>query len=251
MPVPAAILFGSRLDPLSWEQALTRICHWAAARSSRMVCLCNVHTVMTARRDLQLHVALQSSDMNTADGAPLAWLLRRRGWPEQQRINGPDLMWRTLEKAERLGLSVYLYGSTETTLLSLHASLRRAFPKLRIAGVHAPPFRPLNDEEDEIITSMINLSGAQIVMVGLGCPKQEQWMAAHRGRISAVMLGVGAAFDYHAGHLRRAPLLWQRAGMEWLYRLAMEPSRLLRRYLVTNTQFLLALPAELWRRPRR
>ena len=192
---------------------------------------------------------MNQSDMNSPDGAPLAWLMQRRGWPEQQRLSGPDLMWKLLGEAERLCLPVFLLGGAPATLDKLKLSLSTAFPMLSIAGSLSPPYRELTDDDSVRIAQAIHDSGARIVFVGLGCPKQEKWMATQRGQIRAVMLGVGAAFDYHAGTTLRAPLAWQRAGLEWLYRWAQEPVRLARRYLVTNTLFLLALPRELWRRP--
>lgn len=243
-------LLDTRIDAISWEQASARIMRWAALRESRLVCLCNVHTVISAQHDLALRAAVDSADLATPDGAPLAWLMRRRGCAEQQRISGPDLMWRILAEAERLQLSVFLFGSSDVTLAQLKIRIQSAFPQLQLAGLLAPPFRAMTAQEDAAVTTMIQASGAQLLMVGLGCPKQEIWMANHRQQLYAVMMGVGAAFDYHAGTLKRAPLAWQRYGLEWLYRLAMEPSRLFKRYLLTNTLFLLALPLELWRRPR-
>lgn len=241
-------LMGTRIDALSWEQAIGRIVRWAQAGSSCMVCLCNVHSLVSARRDRELADALSVSDMNSPDGAPLAWLMRQRGWPEQQRMSGPDLMWRLLGEADRLQLPVFLLGGTPQTLDKLASSLQAAFPGLRIAGVLSPPFRTLDTDDSQHIADAVKSSGARIVLVGLGCPKQEKWMASQRGQIQAVMLGVGAAFDYHAGVLPRAPLAWQRMGLEWLYRFAQEPVRLASRYLVTNTLFLLSLPRELSRR---
>jgi N-acetylglucosaminyldiphosphoundecaprenol N-acetyl-beta-D-mannosaminyltransferase len=243
-------LLGTPIDPLSWEQALGRILRWASARQSRMICLCNVHVVVSARHDEALARALQVADMSTPDGAPVAWLMRKIGWPEQQRISGPDLMWRLIAEAVRLQLPVFLLGSTETTLARLTQRLQQVFPDLQIAGMLSPPFRQLSATEDAQMVEIINNSGARLLFVGLGCPKQEIWMAAQRDRVQAVMLGVGAAFDYHAGVLPRAPQSWQRLGLEWLYRLWREPTRLIKRYLVTNSLFLLALPGELWRRTR-
>jgi N-acetylglucosaminyldiphosphoundecaprenol N-acetyl-beta-D-mannosaminyltransferase len=245
----SATLLGTRIDAMSWEQAAGRILRWAQSGASRMVCLCNVHSLVSARHDPALAAALALSDLNSPDGAPLAWLMRRRGWPEQQRLSGPDLMWRLLGEAARLQQPVFLLGGTAPTLERLQTVLGSAFPALQIAGSLSPPFRPLDDADNEQIIAAIHASGARIVLIGLGCPKQEKWMAAQRGRLSAVMLGVGAAFDYHAGVLPRAPLAWQRLGLEWLYRLAQEPLRLASRYLLTNTLFLLSLPRELWRRP--
>lgn len=245
----SSTLLGTRIDAMSWEQAAGRIIRWAQSGASRMVCLCNVHSLVSARRDPALATALAASDLNSPDGAPLAWLMRRRGWPEQQRLSGPDLMWRLLGEAARLDLPVFLLGATEPALERLRTVLQQAFPSLRLAGSLSPPFRPLDDTDNDQIAAVIQASGARIVLVSLGCPKQEKWMVSQRGRIPAVMLGVGAAFDYHAGILARAPLAWQRLGLEWLYRLWQEPVRLASRYLLTNTLFMLSLPRELWRRP--
>lgn len=225
------------IDALSWDEAVGQIAQWAAARESRYVCICNVHSVVTTTRDVEFKIAVNNADMATPDGAPVAWALRRLGHPSQERINGPDLMMKYLAEAERLGQRIFFYGSTEATLERLLVALRGQFPDLQVAGTCSPPFRPLSLLEDEEILGKINSSGANVVFVGLGCPKQEKWMAEHRGRIHAVMIGVGAAFDYHAGVVKRAPLWWQRNGLEWLYRLGSEPRRLFRRYMVTNTLF--------------
>lgn len=175
--------------------------------------------------------------MATPDGAPVAWLIGKQTGQAQQRINGPDLMWRYLADGARHGGPVFLYGATEETLLILRTRMTAMFPELSIAGTYSPPFRLLTVEEDERVIEMVNSSGATTVWVSLGCPKQEKWMAEHRGRIQAVMIGVGAAFDYHAGTIKRAPLWMQRNGLEWLHRLASEPGRLWKRYLVTNSLF--------------
>lgn len=225
------------IDALSWEAAIRQIVTWAAARESRYVCICNVHSVVTTTRDVEFKIAVNNADMSTPDGAPIAWALRRLGHAGQERINGPDLMMRYLAEAERRDQVVFFYGSTESTLARLRLSLARQFPLLRVGGTFSPPFRPLTREEDDKVVDMINASGANVVFVGLGCPKQEKWMADHRGRVRAVMIGVGAAFDYHSGVVRRAPLWWQQHGLEWLYRLGSEPRRLFKRYMVTNALF--------------
>lgn len=231
-------VFGAPIDALDMDGAVARIGRWAAARESRSVCICNAHSVVTARSDPAFAAVLQGADMATPDGAPVAWMGRWQGWPQQQRVCGPDLMLACCADAAARGESIFLYGSTPETLERLEATLRQRWPTLRIAGRHAPPFRPLTAAEDEAVVRLINASGAGTVWVSLGCPKQEAWMAAHRGRIHAVMLGVGAAFDFHAGTQPRAPRWMRDNGLEWLYRLVSEPRRLWRRYLVTNTLFI-------------
>jgi N-acetylglucosaminyldiphosphoundecaprenol N-acetyl-beta-D-mannosaminyltransferase len=232
-----AMVLGSHIDAVEWNECLDRIVQWALSRESRYVCMCNVHVAVTARREPGFRRIVNQADLATPDGAPIAWCLRRLGFPSQQRINGPDLMWRCCARAAKEGLSVFLYGSGLETLEPLRARLAREFPGLRLAGYYSPPFRDLTPEEDAHAVRLIENSGAQIVFVALGCPKQEAWMAGHRDRIRAVMIGVGAAFPYHAGVLRRAPHWMQEAGLEWLHRLLSEPRRLWRRYLVTNTLF--------------
>jgi len=233
------------IDVLTWGHALTRISSWAAQRESRYVCICNVHSVVTAGQDAAFGRVVREADMVTPDGAPVAWMLRKLGCADQQRINGPDLMWKYCEQAAQSGESIYLYGGMPETLVILQRRLAEAFPGLRVAGAYSPPFRAATKEEDEADVVRINASGATTVWVSLGCPKQEIWMAAHRGRINAVMIGVGAAFDYHAGTIKRAPKWMQNAGLEWLHRLCSEPRRLWRRYLVTNTLFVIGAARQL------
>lgn len=240
-----AKVIGAFINALSWGETLTRIADWARARESRYVCICNVHSVITASQDAEFKQVVNQADMATPDGMPVAWMLRRQGFFGQERINGPDLMWKYCEQATRSGEVIYFYGSTNETLRLLSAKLRTAFPELRIGGFYSPPFRAISEAEDEAIIASINASGAGVVFVGLGCPKQEKWMAEHRNRIHAVMIGVGAAFAYHAGTLQRAPLWMQRYGLEWLHRLCSEPRRLWKRYLVTNTLFVIGAGRQL------
>lgn len=232
-----AYVLDSFIDAITWEDALGRIVAWGAQRQSRYVTLCNVHSVVTASQSQDFNTVIRQADMALPDGSPVAWALRRAGFAKQQRINGPDLMWRYLAIAERIGQTVYFYGSTEATLDKLRLRLAEHFPNLRIAGTMSPAFRELTEAEDQAHVDAINQSGAHVVFVGLGCPKQEAWMAQHRGRIQSVMVGVGAAFDYHARTLRRAPVWMQQAGLEWLHRLGSEPRRLLKRYAHTNSVF--------------
>jgi N-acetylglucosaminyldiphosphoundecaprenol N-acetyl-beta-D-mannosaminyltransferase len=241
-------VLGATIDAISWADALELIVRAGEAHESRYVCICNVHSVVTTTRDPEFRRIVNAADLATPDGAPIAWALRRLGHSEQERISGPDLMWQYLAHAERAGHVVFFYGSTPSTLSRLHEALLKHFPQLKIGGMHSPPFRSLSAEEDEAEIRMINASGAHVVFVGLGCPKQERWMAAHRGRVRAVMIGVGAAFDYHAGVVRRAPLWWQNNGLEWLYRLLSEPRRLFMRYLITNTLLVIGFSRQLLER---
>jgi len=231
-------VLGARIDAVAWDAALARLLGWARGRESRYVTLCNVHVVVSASRDAAYREVINASDMAVPDGAPVAWMLRRQGFAGQPRISGPDLMWALCARAEAEGLAVYFYGSTEETLVLLDQRLRAGFPALKVT-MESPPFRAMTPEEDAAAVARINASGAGIVFVGLGCPKQERWMAEHRGRVNAVMIGVGAAFDFHAGTVQRAPAWMRNNGLEWLHRLFSEPRRLWRRYLVTNTLFIL------------
>ncbi len=233
------------IDAVGWSDAVDRLVAWGRTRKSRYVTICNVHVVVSASRDVAYRDVINSSDLATPDGAPVAWMLRRLGFVNQPRISGPDLMAVLCERCATGGIPVYFYGSTEGTLAALAKRLRIVFPGLGIAGMESPPFRPLSVEEDAASVERINASGAGIVFVGLGCPKQECWMAEHRGRVNAVMIGVGAAFDFHAGTIRRAPQWMQNTGLEWLHRLCSEPRRLWRRYLVTNTLFVFGAARQL------
>lgn len=238
-------VLGIAVDLISWPSAIDRIFGWAAAGESRLVCLCNVHSLVTGRNDHAHRNALQEADLVAPDGAPVAWMLRRLGAPKQERISGPDLMWRCCAEAARRGISVYLYGGSQPALIALEQRLTASFPGLNIAGSYSPPFRSLSAEEDDLIVRRINESGAKLVWVGLGCPKQEAWMHAHRDRLHSVLVGVGAAFDFHSGALKRAPGWMQSSGLEWLHRLAQDPVRLARRYIVSNAVFMFSALVEL------
>jgi len=233
-----ASVLGSHIDAVDWGACLDRIFDWARAGESRYVCLCNAHSVVTARRDPAFARVLGAADLAVPDGAPVAWCLRRLGFPRQRRIAGPDLMWKTCARAAAEDVPVFLCGGTAATLERLAARLKREFPRLKLAGSLSPPFRKLTGDDHAAIVRAVERSGARIVFVGLGCPSQEEWMAARRGALPAVMIGVGAAFDFHAGAVRRAPRWMREAGLEWLHRLLAEPRRLWRRYLVTNALFL-------------
>lgn len=225
------------VDVLDWTTAVERICGWAARRESRYVSICDAHSIVRARQDSAHGRHIRGADMVTPDGWPVARVLKYTVQPDQQRINGPDLMGHLLAAAEQRGLSVYFYGTTDDTLARLARAVRAAHPDLVIAGMLSPPFRPLTPEEDADHVARINASGAHLVMTGLGCPKEDRWMHEHRGRVQGVMLGIGAGIDFHAGTVTRAPQWMRDHGLEWFFRLWQEPRRLWKRYLVHNTLF--------------
>lgn len=245
-------VLGSQIHAGRQADYIDLILDWAQAGQSRVVCFCNGHSVVTARRDSDLRSALQKADLRLPDGASVAWLMRRLGSPTQHRIDGPGTMWILSREAAARNISVCLVGSTHRTLAALTKKLLQAFPHLRIAGALSPPFHPLSDAEERGLVNAINASGAGLVFVSLGCPKQEKWMVGVSDRVPAVVLGVGAAFDYHAGTLARAPEWMQERGLEWLYRLLQEPRRLWKRYLWTNTLFVIGALQQLlkYRRAR-
>lgn len=243
-------VIGVPVDAITMPAALACVLRWIQARRGRYVCLCNAHMAVTAARDPDFTSVLAAADLVLPDGAPIAWMMRRAGHPGQQRVSGPDLMWNALEALAACGGSVYFYGGDAVSLARLELRLRADLPALRIAGSCSPPFRPLSDEEQDEAIATLNACRPDVVFISLGCPKQERWMAAHAGRIDAVLIGVGAAFDYLSGCRRRAPHWMQRSGLEWLYRLGAEPRRLWRRYLVTNTLFVVRAAGQ-WLQLRR
>ena len=176
--------------------------------------------------------------MAIPDGGPLSSVGRRRGFSEMKRTTGPDYMKEILKISAQEGYRHFFYGSTEKTLLKLSRTIERRYPDVQVAGMYSPPFRSLTKEEDASIVQMINESHADFVWVGLGAPKQERWMAEHQNVIKGFMVGVGAAFDYEAGNIDRAPIWMQKLNLEWLYRLIQEPKRLFKRYFYTNTKFI-------------
>jgi N-acetylglucosaminyldiphosphoundecaprenol N-acetyl-beta-D-mannosaminyltransferase len=231
-------ILGTRVDATSYADATDRILQWAQAGESRYVCICGVHGVMESHDSQEIQRVHNAADLVTPDGMPLVWVLRRLGLKDQTRVYGPDLTLKVCQAAAEAGIPVGLYGGTQTVLERLQESYRARFPQLRIAYAYSPPFRPLTCEEDEAVVQAINASGTRILLVGLGCPKQEQWVAAHRNRVQAVMLAVGAAFDFHSGQVKQAPRWMQQCGLEWLFRLLMDPRRLWRRYFKNNPRFL-------------
>lgn len=237
-------ILNMRVDATTYEGAVERVIGWAAQRESRYVCCANVHSVMESFDSPQFRRCMNSADLVTSDGMPLVWALRSLGVSTATRVYGPDLVPALLRATDRAGLRIGFYGGTPDTLSTLLRLTERQYPGLTGYGF-SPPYRELTREEDQMVVDRINRSGVQILLVGLGCPKQENWMAEHRHRIQAVMLGVGAAFDFLAGMKAQAPDWLQSAGLEWLFRLAVEPKRLWRRYLKHNPRFVAHFMAQL------
>jgi N-acetylglucosaminyldiphosphoundecaprenol N-acetyl-beta-D-mannosaminyltransferase len=231
-------ILGTRVDATSYDDASARILQWARAGESRCVCACNVHMVMEGCDSPDFQKVINAADLVTSDGMPLVWVLRRLGLKDQTRVYGPDLTLKVCRAAAEAGIPVGLYGGTQEVLDVLQRSYRARFPQLQIGYTYAPPFRPLTREEDEAVVEAINASGTRILLIGLGCPKQEHWVAEHRGRVQAVMLAVGAAFDFHSGRVKQAPGWMRGCGLEWAFRLLMDPRRLWRRYFKNNPRFL-------------
>lgn len=210
--------------------------HLDALRGS-YICVANVHTTVMAYEDKAYRKIQNSAAMALPDGAPLSVYSRRAGFQEAQRVTGPDLMAELFRRAPQNGYRHFFYGSTPQTLEAMRVALRRDYPGVAIAGMYAPPFRPLTQEEDREVTALINDARPDFIWVGLGAPKQGEWMYTHRGRLNAVSVGVGAGFDYLAGTIRRAPRIMQMLCLEWLYRLMQDPRRLWKRYVTTNIKF--------------
>jgi N-acetylglucosaminyldiphosphoundecaprenol N-acetyl-beta-D-mannosaminyltransferase len=235
---------GVEVDVGTYASTTRQILRWAHARQSRYICVANVHMIMEARDARSYHAVLEQADLVTADGMPLVWVQRARGHRTAERVYGPTLMLEVCREAERQGTPVAFYGGTPPTVAQMKRCILERFPKLAIATLITPPFRHLCEDEHIRDLTALRESGARIIFVGLGCPKQERWMAERRGALNAVMIGVGAAFDFHAGSVRQAPLWIQRMGFEWLFRLAMEPQRLWRRYAWHNPRFIVAVLME-------
>lgn len=204
----------------------------------KYICLSNVHTTVTAYEDKEYREIQNGGALALPDGKPLSMVSRKRGFKNAERVTGADLMGELFKVSEEKGYKHYFYGSTEETLKTLKVKLKEKYPKLDIVGMYSPPFKSEVTLEDKIILDDINSRNIDFLWVGLGAPKQEKWMFMHKGRVNSIMFGVGAAFDYYAEKIKRAPRWMQKCSLEWLYRLIQDPKRLFNRYVKTNTKFL-------------
>jgi N-acetylglucosaminyldiphosphoundecaprenol N-acetyl-beta-D-mannosaminyltransferase len=238
-------ILGVGVDPITKSIAVDIINGWIERGEQHYICVTGVHGVMESQHDERLRQIHNKAGLVTPDGMPLVWLSAMKGYHGVERVYGPDLMLTLCKECTSLGYRHYLYGSTPDVIERLAQNLQQQCPAINIVGAYSPPFRLLTPDEDDEVVRQINITDPHIIWIGLSTPKQEYWMANHLGKILApVMIGVGAAFDFHAGTKRQAPRWMQRIGMEWLFRLCNEPRRLWKRYLVNNPQFILLVLAQ-------
>jgi len=240
-------ILGMRVDATSYSDAVRRITTWAEMRESCYVCEAPVHMVMESYDSPEYQSMINAADLVTPGGMPVVWMMRLLGLRAQTRVYGPAMTLKVCEHAAKQGLRVGFYGGTEKSLASLVAEVKKRYPQIRVTYAYSPPFRRLTPEEDMKVRAEIERSDTQILFVGLGCPKQERWMAEHRPAVRAVMVGVGAAFDFISGEKLQAPLWMQSIGAEWLFRLFTEPRRLWFRYFWHNPRFVALAMAQLAR----
>ncbi len=236
---------GVGISKVSYASVVAAVRGWIAegresgAGQARYITVTSVHGIVTSRDAPEVRRILNGASIATPDGMPVVWAMRSLGVRGQQRVYGPTLMLEVCRDAAMHGHKIFLYGSSPQCLERLQANLEDKFPTIDIVDAYSPPFRPLTPQEDAEIVERIQASGAEIVFVGISTPKQEKWMAAHVATLpGTVMVGVGAAFDFHAGLLRQAPAWMQRNGLEWFFRLVVEPKRLWRRYVLETPRFL-------------
>ncbi len=239
-------ILGMRVDCTSYIAATKRITQWAREGRSAMVCLGNVHMVMTTYDDPEFAKVIEDADLVTNDGVPLVWAMRLLGHTGLERVYGPHLMNFLCHAAAKRGIPIGLYGGSPEVLEDLCNAFESRYPGIKIPFRVSPPYRPTTKEEEDRDLKALRESGARILFVGIGCPKQEFWMYRNRRRFAGPMLGVGQAFDIHSGHSRMAPRWMQNVGMEWFYRLCTEPRRLWKRYLKNNPRYLALFAMQLF-----
>ena len=233
-----ANVLGVGVDAIDMSRAVDRLSSAIRSRERGYVCVTGVHGVMEAQRDAEFRAILNGSLMTTPDGMPMVWVGRGQGNADMSRVYGPDLMLELCARSQETGFTHYLFGGADGVALELKRSLEARFPGLRIVGTYTPPFRPLNQEEEQTLAAEIARLKPDVVWVGLSTPKQERFMARYLGRLDCtLMIGVGAAFDMHSGRTKQAPKWMQRNGLEWFFRLVQEPRRLWKRYAQNNPAF--------------
>jgi N-acetylglucosaminyldiphosphoundecaprenol N-acetyl-beta-D-mannosaminyltransferase len=245
--LPVVEIIESPVTALPFEKQIQVILEWAHERASKFVCVANTHMLVEAHNSLQFQSVLNLADMVTPDGMPLVWMMKLLGIHNQNRVAGMDVFEILCQEASQQHLSIFFVGSQTEVLAQIKLRLDRAYPNLCVAGMESMPFRPLTRKDNDGIIQKIEASGAALVFVSLGCPKQELWMAQQRGRLSAVMIGLGGVFPVYAGIQKRAPQWVRDNGLEWLYRLIQEPHRLWKRYGSTIPVFVFLAARQLLR----
>lgn len=235
--IPTCNILGVDIAAIDMEWLLDYLINNIHDLSGDYICVSNVHTTVTAYEDDEYRKVQNGGIMAIPDGGPLSSVGQKRGFKNMKRTTGPSLMGEIFKISAAKRYRHYFYGSTDETLEKLYAVLTETYPGIQIAGMYSPPFRPMTEEDKEIV-ERINETKPDFVWVGLGAPKQEKWMAAHQGRVNGLMIGVGAGFDYYAGNIERAPEWMQKSNLEWVYRLLQDPRRLFGRYWHTNTKFI-------------
>ncbi len=244
-------IFGVDLSITDYEDATKRIVEAGRQKQSFAMSALATHGLMEAVHDDSFREVVNGLDLVTPDGQPVRWAMNLLHDADlDERVYGPDLTWKVCGAAADAGVGIYLFGSTPETCDAFVAAILKEWPHAIISDVQPDRFRDATPEEDAADIERINNSGAGVVLVGRGCPRQEKWVAAHKGKVNAAMMAVGAAFDYHAGQLRKPPAMMQKYGLEWLWRLGLEPKRLFKRYAVTNSQYVVELGKALAKKRR-
>jgi N-acetylglucosaminyldiphosphoundecaprenol N-acetyl-beta-D-mannosaminyltransferase len=239
LSIPTQKVLDFQITALRFDDQIQTILSWAQERQSRTVCVANVHMLMEAHWNPEFANLLDQADMVTPDGMPLVWMMRKMGSRYQNRVAGMDILQAICDRSPNQNTSIFFVGSQTEILSRMREKLEQEFPQVKIAAMEPLPFRPLTPTEDEALTQKINNSGAGLVFVSLGCPKQEYWMAQHKDKVQAVMIGLGGVFPVYAGIHKRAPRIVREFGLEWLYRFIQEPRRLWGRYMKTIPPFIL------------
>ena len=236
--IPVCPILGVNIAAVNMNDVLSFTHDHIKELSGEYICVSNVHTTVTAYKDPSYLAVQNNAIMALPDGGPLSSVGRKRGYTQMERVTGPSYMEEILKVSGQYGYRHFFYGSSKETTDKMADVIKERYPDVIIAGVFNPPFRPLTAAEDTEVIKMITETQPNFVWVGLGAPKQEIWMAEHQYKIPGLMVGVGAAFDYLAGNIQRAPEWMQTANLEWFYRLCQDPKRLFKRYVVTNTSFI-------------
>jgi len=232
-------IFGANINAISLSDAVSLVEEQISQKHPGYVCVCPVSSIVRANKDEDFRQTINNSFLSTPDGMPVVWYIKSKGFKKATRVYGPDLMSEMFKVSQIKGYRHYFYGGTEDVLEKLKKNLLHSFSALSICGMHAPPFREKAGEEEQEIIDEINGCSPDIIWVGIGSPKQERWMQANVNYFdNAVLIGVGAGFNFYAGTIKQAPKWMQRTGLEWLFRLFCEPRRLWKRYLFGNTKFI-------------